>query len=78
MSTIHFTFASLAFTFNRPNEVQASNKAGIHLSHGRSSDSYESIPSICPCHTVAILSWEIKRALFYHAKPHSGNHRGEA
>ena len=33
---------------------------------------------ICPCHTAAILSWVTKRALFYHAKPRSGNHGGEA
>ena len=33
---------------------------------------------ICPCHTSAILSRETKRALFYHAKPCSGNHGGEA
>ena len=33
---------------------------------------------IHPCHTVAILSQETKKALFYHAKPHSGNHGGEA
>ena len=33
---------------------------------------------IRPCHTAAILSRETKRALFYHAMPHSGNHWGEA
>ena len=33
---------------------------------------------IRPCHTAAILSREIKKALFYHAKPRSGNHGGEA
>ena len=32
---------------------------------------------IRPCHTAAILSREIKKALFYHAKPRSGNHGGE-
>ena len=30
------------------------------------------LESIRPCHTVAILSRETKRALFYHAKPCSG------
>ena len=34
--------------------------------------------TIRPCHTAAILSRETKRALFYHAKPRSGNHGGEA
>ena len=34
--------------------------------------------SIRPCHTAAILSRETKKALFYHAKPRSGNHGGEA
>ena len=33
---------------------------------------------ICPYHMVAILSRETRKALFYHAKPHSGNHGGEA
>ena len=34
---------------------------------------------IHPCHTVAILSRETKRALFYHgAKPRNGNHGDEA
>ena len=33
---------------------------------------------IRPCHTAAILSRETKKALFYHAKPRSGNHGGEA
>ena len=33
---------------------------------------------IHPCHTAAILSRETKKALFYHAKPRSGNHGGEA
>ena len=33
---------------------------------------------IRPCHTAAILSRETKRPLFYHAKPRSGNHGGEA
>ena len=33
---------------------------------------------IRPCHTAAILSRETKRALFYHAKPRSGNHGDEA
>ena len=33
---------------------------------------------IHPCHTAAILSWETKRALFYHAKPRNGNHGDEA
>ena len=33
---------------------------------------------IRPCHTAAILSRETKRSLFYHAKPRSGNHGGEA
>ena len=36
------------------------------------------ISSIPPCHTAAILSRETKKALFYHAKPRSGNHEGEA
>ena len=31
-----------------------------------------------PCHTAAILSRETKKALFYHAKPRSGNYGGEA
>ena len=35
-------------------------------------------PPIHPCHTGAILSWETKRALFYHAKPRNGNHGDEA
>ena len=34
--------------------------------------------AIRPCHTVAILSRETKRTLFYHAKPRSGNHGDEA
>ena len=38
MSNICFTFAY--FTFNRPIEVQESNKAGIHLFHGRASERY--------------------------------------
>ena len=46
MSNIYFTFASLYFTFNRLNEVQESNKAGIHLSHGQASERYGSIPSM--------------------------------
>ena len=29
-------------------------------------------------HTAAILSRETKKSLFYHAKPRSGNHGGEA
>ena len=33
---------------------------------------------IRPCHMATILSRETKRALFYHAKPRSGNHGGEA
>ena len=33
---------------------------------------------IRPCHTAAILSRETKKALFYHAKPRSGNHGREA
>ena len=33
---------------------------------------------IRPCHTAVILSRETKKALFYHAKPRSGNHGGEA
>ena len=33
---------------------------------------------ISPCHTAAILSRETKKALFYHAKPRSRNHGGEA
>ena len=33
---------------------------------------------IHPCHTAAILSRETKKALFYHTKPRSGNHGGEA
>ena len=33
---------------------------------------------IRPCHMGAILSWETRKALFYHAKPRSGNHGGEA
>ena len=33
---------------------------------------------IHPCHTAAILSRETKKALFYHAKPHNGNHGDEA
>ena len=37
-----------------------------------------SIGFIRLCHTAAILSWETKKALFYHAKPRSGNHGGEA
>ena len=36
------------------------------------------ITIIRPCHTAAILCRETKRALFYHAKPRSGNHGGEA
>ena len=40
--------------------------------------SLTSIISIHPCHTAAILSPEIKRALFYHAKPRNGNHGDEA
>ena len=33
---------------------------------------------IRPCHTAAILSRETKKALFYHAKPRSGDHnRGQ-
>ena len=36
------------------------------------------IRGIRPCHTAAILSQETKKALFYHAKPRSGNHGGEA
>ena len=46
MNFIYFTFASLDFTFNRPNEVRESNKAGIHLSHGRASERYGSILSV--------------------------------
>ena len=34
--------------------------------------------SIRPCHSAAILSRETKKALFYLAKPRSGNHGGEA
>ena len=34
--------------------------------------------TIRPCHTAAILSRETKKPLFYHAKPRSGNHGGEA
>ena len=37
-----------------------------------------SIGFIRLCYTAAILSWENKKALFYHAKPRSGNHGGEA
>ena len=40
MSNIYFSFASLYFTFNRPNELRESNKDGIHLSHGRASERY--------------------------------------
>ena len=43
MSSIYFTFASLDFTSNRPNEVRESNKAGIDLSHGRDGEKYGSI-----------------------------------
>ena len=39
---------------------------------------YWTTEAIRPCHTAAILSRETKRALFYHAKPRSGNHGGEA
>ena len=46
MSNTHFTFAPLDFTFNRPNYVRESNKAGIHLFHGRASQRYGSIPSV--------------------------------
>ena len=38
----------------------------------------EETSDIRPCHTAAILSRETKRALFYHAKPRSGIHEGEA
>ena len=31
---------------------------------------------IRPCHKAAMLSRETKKALFYHAKPRSGNHGG--
>ena len=37
---------SLDLSFNRPSEVLESNKAGIHLSHGRASERYGSIPSM--------------------------------
>ena len=33
---------------------------------------------IRPCHTAAILSWETKKALFYHAKPHPHGFHCEA
>ena len=33
---------------------------------------------IRPCHMAAILSRETRKALFYHAKPRSGNHEVEA
>lgn len=46
MSKMYFTFASLDFTFNRPNEVQESNEARIHLFHGQASEPYGSIPSM--------------------------------
>ena len=48
MSNIHvyFTFASLDFTFTRANEVRQSNKADIHLSHGRASERYGAINSM--------------------------------
>ena len=36
------------------------------------------IEAIRPRQTAAILSCETKRALFYNAKPRSGNHGGEA
>ena len=42
MSNIYFTFASLYV----PNEVRESNKAGIHLSHGRASERNGSIPLV--------------------------------
>ena len=37
-----------------------------------------SLYDIRPCQTAAILSMETNKALFYHAKPRSGNHEGEA
>ena len=36
------------------------------------------VTPIRPCHMAAILSRETRQALFYHAKPRSGNHGGEA
>ena len=36
------------------------------------------VTPIRPCHMAAILSRETRKALFYHAKPRSGNHGGEA
>ena len=38
----------------------------------------DTLEAIHPCHTAAILSREIKRGLFYHAKPRNGNHGDEA
>ena len=32
---------------------------------------------IHPCHMVTTLSRETRKALFYHAKPRSGNHGGD-
>lgn len=45
---IYFTlkFALQDVTFNRPNEVQESDKVGIHLSLGRARQRYGSIPSM--------------------------------
>ena len=52
--------------------------AGLYTNYNYNDHSPFSQQPIRPCNTAAILSRETKKALFYHAKPRSGNHGGEA
>ena len=63
-----------------PNRGQSSNLylGGVIAMQCAVSFAVSQVSVIDPCHTAAILSWETKRALFYHAKPRNGNDGDEA